>query len=138
MQIFIFWVVLIAIILGIYLWHTYRRSPKGFRFQVKLTIIFILLVLLPSVPLTFLVSDLLTRGVEMFLLPGVENSMSQSLEIIKSQLEEKGTIFLRTFPSKNKIDQDILTINQIFYLGKLNCKNRQNAFVHSFMDNPEI
>ncbi len=138
MQIFIFWVVLIAIILGIYLWHTYRRSPKGFRFQVKLTIIFILLVLLPSVPLTFLVSDLLTRGVEMFLLPGVENSMSQSLEIIKSQLEEKGTIFLRTFPSKNKIDQDILTINQICYLGKLNCKNRQNAFVHSFMDNPEI
>ncbi|HEX9971500.1 MAG TPA: hypothetical protein VGD14_05460, partial [bacterium] len=113
MQIFIFWVILIAIILGIYLWHSYRRSPKGFRFQVKLTIIFILLVLLPSVPLTFLVSDLLTRGVEMFLLPGVENSMSQSLDIIKSQLEEKGAIFFRTFPTKNKIDKDILNKNQI-------------------------
>lgn len=120
------------------MWLIYRRSPKGFRFQVKLTIIFILLVLLPSVPLTFLVSDLLTRGVEMFLLPGVENSMSQSLDIIKSQLEEKGAIFLRTFPTKNKIDKEVLTKNQIYYLGKLNCKNQQNAFVHSYINHPEI
>lgn len=138
MQIFIFWVILIAIILGIYLWHSYRRSPKGFRFQVKLTIIFILLVLLPSIPLTFLVSDLLTRGVEMFLLPGVENSISQSLDMIKFQLEEKGAIFLRTFPDKTKADKDILTKNQILYLGKVSVKNQQNTFVHSFIDNPEI
>lgn len=74
----------------------------------------------------------------MFLLPGVENSMSQSLDIIKSQLEEKGAIFLRTFPAKNKIDRDLLTKNRILYLGKLNCKNQKNAFVHSFVDNPEI
>ena len=74
----------------------------------------------------------------MFLLPGVENSMSQSLDIIKSQLEEKGAIFLRTFPTRNKIDSDVLSKNQIFYLGKLKVKSPENSFIHIFNDKPGI
>jgi len=115
MQIFIFWVVIIAIILGTYTWRLYRRSPRGFRFQVKLTVIFFLLVLIPSIPLTFLVSDLLTRGIEMFLLPGMEKSLSQSLDVIKFQLEQKGDTFFDIYPDAETVDDEVLNAHHIFY-----------------------
>ncbi|MDZ7318423.1 MAG: ATP-binding protein [candidate division KSB1 bacterium] len=115
MKIFFFWVILIAVLLGVYIWRLLRR----FRFQTKLTLIFLLLVLVPAVPLTFVVSLLLTRGVEMFLLPGVENSLSQSLEVIKFQLEQRGELFLKSYPNSSQLNQPILAANEIAYFAKL-------------------
>ena len=138
MKIFIFWIIIIAIILGSYLWGLYRRSAKGFRFQVKLTIIFFLLVLLPSVPLTYFISDLLTRGVEMFLLPGVENSLSQSLEIIRFQLEERGNIFFKTFPDANKLTNEIIQKNEILYVVKFQSTNQTRNFLYRFGAETEL
>lgn len=138
MHIFLVWIILIIIILGIYLWHSYRRSPRGFRFQVKLTIIFILLVLLPSIPLTFFVSDLLTRGVEMFLLPGVESSLSQSLEMIKLQLEEKGAILLSNFAGQARLEKNALLQHNMIYLAKIRVNDQQYGFVPSFVERQAI
>ncbi len=124
MQIFIFWIVIIALILGIYIWRLYRRSPRGFRFQVRLTIIFFLLVLIPSIPLTFFVSDLLTRGVEMFLLPGMEKSLSQSLDVIKFQLEQKGDNFIKTYPDVKSLTENVLKNHGILYYAGYNIKGQ--------------
>jgi len=115
MKIFIFWIVIIAFILGGYIWRLYRRSPRGFRFQVKLTIIFFLLVLIPSIPLTFFVSDLLTRGIEMFLLPGLEKSLSQSLDVIKFQIEQKGDNFFEIYPDMGGLSEQVLKDHGIAY-----------------------
>jgi len=130
MAIFLFWIVIIALILGVYIWRLYRRSPKGFRFQIKLTIIFFLLVLIPSIPLTFFVSDLLTRGVEMFLLPGVEKSLSQSLDVIKFQLEEKGDQFFRLYPEINDVDNSLLEKHGIVYLANFLVENKLQNLKH--------
>jgi len=108
MEIFVFWVFIIVILLVGYSYYLIRRSPKGFRLQVKLTIIFILLVLVPAIPLTFFVSALLTQGVEIFLIPGVERSLDESLQVIKFQLEEKGLSFIR-----NHSDWSILTASDL-------------------------
>ncbi len=136
MQIFIFWIIIIALILGIYIWRLYRRSPRGFRFQVKLTIIFFLLVLIPAIPLTFFVSDLLTRGVEMFLLPGVEKSLSQSLDVIKFQLEEKGDCFFKTYPNVKPLNENILKNNAILYCAAFNIQDQVPSLLH--LVGPEV
>ncbi|MFZ5517106.1 MAG: sensor histidine kinase [Candidatus Zhuqueibacterota bacterium] len=119
MKIFLFWVIAISLILAVYSWIIYRRSPKGFRFQVKLTIIFFLLVLIPAVPLTYFVSGLLTTGVEMLLLPGIENSLSQSLEVIRFQLEERGHNFFRANPAFRSLTREFLTMQSIAYIAEL-------------------
>ncbi len=126
MNIFLFWIIVITLFLGGYLYLIYRRSPKGFRFQVKLTIIFILLVLVPAIPLTSFVSGLLTQGVEMFLLPGVGESLSNSLEVIKLQLEERGEIFFQTHPEINQINNKIAQQNNIIYYANLKYGNTTN------------
>ncbi len=130
MQIFIFWITIIAFILGVYIWRLYRRSPRGFRFQVKLTIIFFLLVLIPTIPLAFFVSDLLTRGVEMFLLPGVEKSLSQSLDVIKFQLEEKGDRFFKIYPDIDKLDKNLLKNHNIVYLADFQIEDKSANLLH--------
>jgi len=130
MQIFIFWIVIIALILGVYIWRLYRRSPRGFRFQIKLTIIFFLLVLIPSVPLTFFVSDLLTRGVEMFLLPGMEKSLSQSLDVIKFQLEEKGDHFFTIYPNMKVLNENVLKNHGIVYCAAFKINAQSQNLLH--------
>lgn len=130
MQIFIFWIIIIALILGVYIWRLYRRSPKGFRFQIKLTIIFFLLVLIPSIPLTFFVSDLLTRGVEMFLLPGVEKSLSQSLDVIKFQLEQKGDQFFEIYPDMRGLSREKLNNHGIVYCASFKIKGESKKLLH--------
>ena len=131
MNIFFFWVTIIGIIVGIYIFSLYRRSPKGFRFQVKLTTIFILLVLIPAIPLTFSVSAFLTRGMEMFLLPGVEESLSNSLDIIKYQLEKRGEIFYNNFSDFDKLNPEILQKNEVLYLAQLQF-NDSNVDLYQF------
>lgn len=123
MKIFLFWVVAISLILASYSWHIYRRSPKGFRFQVKLTIIFFLLVLIPAVPLTYFVSGLLTTGVEMLLLPGIENSLSQSLEIIRYQLEDRGRHFFRMNSNLLQLSQASLKEQGIAYVAAFSIRD---------------
>ncbi len=115
MNIFLFWILVIAVLLTTYLYFIYRRSLKGYRFQVKLTIIFILLVLVPAIPLTSLVSGLLTQGVQMFLLPGIGESLSNSLEIIKRQLEEQGNYFINKYEKINQVTAPIAAQNKVAY-----------------------
>ena len=127
MNIFLFWIIVITLFLGGYLYVIYRRSPKGFRFQVKLTIIFILLVLVPAIPLTSIVSGLLSQGVEMFLLPGIGESLSNSLEIIKLQLEERGDFFFQTYSNVNMLTPKILKQNKIAYYANLTFEDEKTV-----------
>ena len=138
MNIFLFWIIIITLFLGGYLYLIYRRSPKGFRFQVKLTIIFILLVLVPAIPLTSFVSGLLTQGVEMFLLPGVGESLSTSLEVIKLQLEERGDLFFQTYPDVNPVSQQVVKQNNVAYYANLKLNKGKTIVVNVAGTNTEL
>jgi nitrogen fixation/metabolism regulation signal transduction histidine kinase len=105
MEIFFLWLTGTIIILAAYLsflWWRPRRSvfrtkPPGLRasgrFQVRLTMLFLLFALAPAVPLTFLVSSLYTRSMEILLVPQIESSLLKSIEVIKLQMEERGRRF---------------------------------------------
>ncbi|MBN2010231.1 HAMP domain-containing protein [candidate division KSB1 bacterium] len=119
MEVFLTWVGIVALFIAWYLIYIWRKSARGFRLEFKLTLIFILLVLLPGIPLLFVVSGLLTQGVEMFLLPGVEQALSQSLHTVKLQMEEPGHHFLLMHPTLEKVSPQILAEARVDYVREI-------------------
>ncbi len=97
MKIFIFWLAGILLALAGYLaflwWHPRRRS----RFQVRLTTIFLLFSLVPTVPLIFLVSTLATNTADVLLVPEVESAMLKAVAALKAQCEDTGMKLAQAF-----------------------------------------
>jgi len=138
METFIFWLVIITIFLSGYSFHLIRKSPKGFRLQVKLTITFILLVLVPTIPLTLVVSALITQGVEIFLLPGVENSLANSLKVIKSQLEERGQRFIACNPDWSKMNPSELKEFDVLFVSRYRLHDNRPVVIDEIVSNTTI
>lgn len=102
MEIFFIWLGGALIVLAGYLsllwWRPrvlFKRTsawPAG-RFQVRLTIFFLLFALIPAVPLIFLVSSLYTGSMQLLLVPQIQESLQLGLDAIKFQLEERGRLF---------------------------------------------
>lgn len=85
----------IALLIAGYLFWL-RRSQHGHqrsRFQIRLTALFLICVLLPAVPLLFFVSTLLTQSLDVLLLPEVEKSLLSGIEAIKLQIENHAQLF---------------------------------------------
>jgi nitrogen fixation/metabolism regulation signal transduction histidine kinase len=102
MEIFFLWFAGTLIILAGYLSYLWWRpgfpfiqnkKGKSGRFQVRLTILFLLFALMPAVPLIFLVSSLYTSSMEILLVPKIEKSLRQGLEAVKQQLEARAHLF---------------------------------------------
>lgn len=89
MTIFLLWLAIILTLLTGYLaylwWHPARRS----HFQVRLTALFLLFAMVPSVPLLFAVSSLATSTIDMLLVPEVEATMLAAMQAMKQQSEER-------------------------------------------------
>ena len=94
---FLIWISIIAISIGIYCIILWKRSKYQSRFRARLTILFFLFVLIPTIPLTLFVSYLLTQSAEMLLLPGVEEALSESLDVMRFQLEQPGQTFINYY-----------------------------------------
>ncbi|MDZ7292448.1 MAG: ATP-binding protein [candidate division KSB1 bacterium] len=101
MEIFFLWLAVTLILLAGYLsflwWRPglpfYRRAGrKSGRFQVRLTMLFLLFALVPVVPLIFLVSSLYTRSMEVLLVPKIETSLRKGIDAIKFELEERARL----------------------------------------------
>ncbi|MBN2201974.1 HAMP domain-containing protein [bacterium] len=98
MGLFLAWMALIAAGLTAYSLLLWKRKQLGSRFQGRLTVLFLLFVLVPAVPLTLFTANLLTRSADMLLLPGIGEALDSSLSTIRLQLEDKGRRFLETHP----------------------------------------
>lgn len=100
MNLFLLWLFIILLAFSAYLaylwWHP-RQRP---RFQVRLTVLFLLFTLLPTVPLIFIVSTLATDTADVLLVPEVESALTQSLTALKLQFEDTATRFVQATPSE--------------------------------------
>jgi len=101
MEIFFLWfagtLILLAAYLSLLWWRPdfplLRTKKKSGRFQVRLTILFLLFSLVPAAPLIFAVSSLYTGSMEILLVPKIQGSLRLGLEAIKFQLEERARLF---------------------------------------------
>jgi hypothetical protein len=137
MDVFLIWLFIIIAFLTVYTILLIKRSPKGFKLEVKLTIIFFMLFLIPSITLTLIVSGLLTQGVEMSFMPGIEASLTSSIQAIKHQLESRGERFINCIQDRSNIDQTKLLEHDVTFFGsyKINNKNiyeSNNISIHDF------
>ena len=97
MTVFIIWVCIAILLVGLYILILWTKNRHRSRFQVKLTILFLLFVFVPTVPLTFFVANLLTRSANVLLLPGIGDALQTSLETIRTQIEKRGISFLQEY-----------------------------------------
>ena len=96
MTVYLIWIAVALVFLGMYHFFIWRRNRIRTRFRLKLTALFLLFVLIPTVPMTFIVANLITRGADLLLVPGIGEALNTSLETIKTQVEERGEAFLQS------------------------------------------
>jgi nitrogen fixation/metabolism regulation signal transduction histidine kinase len=116
---FIIWIFLISAALALYSLFLWRRAKGRSRFQARLTILFFLFVLVPTVPLTLSLSMLLTKSTELFMLPDIEESLSETLQLMREQLAHTCGIFLNSKPTISDISTDDLEAFEICYAGDI-------------------
>jgi two-component system nitrogen regulation sensor histidine kinase NtrY len=127
MLVFFIWIGATVVLLALYSLSLWMRNRKRSRFQAKLTVLFLLFMMIPSVPLTLFVASLLTQSADMLLLPGIGHALETSLSTIRLQAEQKGRVFLEEHPDSETWDADLLRLDGMFFAGLY----RQNRGVAS-------
>lgn len=117
MTVFLIWIGIIGLFLVLYSLVLWKRNKKQSRFQAKLTILFLLFILIPTVPLTLFVANVLTQSADMLLLPGIGKALETSLATIRSQVEEKGRQFFSEHPDPYTWDTVVLREKGIHLAG---------------------
>ena len=117
MSVFLVWIAVSALILIAYMSFLWRRARIQSRFRAKLTTIFLLFVLIPTIPLTFFIASLMTRSADLLLVPGIGEALNTSLETIKQQVEERGRRFLEEHKNPNGWSTELLEAEGIHAVG---------------------
>jgi len=117
MPLFIKWLLLIlitAFAVSVFFWFRLRKAS---RFQGRLTLFFFLFVIIPFIPLSLFIGQLLMTSTETFILPQVEHSLTQSLDTFRDQLNERGLLFLNMVSDPVEISTKALQAAQMAYAG---------------------
>ncbi len=117
MPIYIKWLLLIlvfAFLFTIFLWFRTRRQS---RFQGRLAMIFFLFVFIPLTPLTIFLGQALIKSTETFMLPGIEDSLEQSLDIFRRQLNDRGHLYLESHDNIDAVPVAQLAADSVAYMG---------------------
>jgi nitrogen fixation/metabolism regulation signal transduction histidine kinase len=117
MFVFFIWIGLTVILLALYSLRLWKRNKKQSRFQAKLTVLFLLFMMIPAVPLTLFVANLLTQSADMLLLPGIGHALETSLSTIRLQAEQRGRLFFEAHQDPEAWNEAHLQKDQIFFAG---------------------
>jgi len=116
-SVFLIWVGSALFFFGVYTLFLWFRRRNRARFRARLTIIFLLFVLTPTIPLTFLLSNLFTRSADMLLVPGITDALDTSLETIRKQTVQEGETFLDELDDHPNWTKSMLESRHIAFLG---------------------
>ncbi|MCK4815401.1 hypothetical protein KA005_06500, partial [bacterium] len=117
MTIFLIWIGIAVLFFGLYIFLLWKRNHRRSRFQAKLTILFLLFVIIPTIPLTFFTANLITQSADVLLLPGIGEALKTSIETIRMQTEERGKVFLNKHSEPAKWTSSLLEKENIHFLG---------------------
>lgn len=116
MALFLIWIgILFLGVAGFFAFLMMRRN-KGFRFQTRLTSLFLLLTLAPSVPLIFLSIALINQGIESS--RTLEGVFDNAIAAIRTQLTDRNNAVLDRFNSEPNTNnsREILDSSGTHYL----------------------
>jgi nitrogen fixation/metabolism regulation signal transduction histidine kinase len=115
--VFLIWIGITGLGLVLYSLALWKKNKKQSRFQAKLTILFLFFILMPTIPLTLFVADVLTQSADILLLPGIGKALETSLATIRDQVEEKGRLFFSEHPDPYVWDIHALRKKEIHMAG---------------------
>lgn len=124
MKFFIIWIFIILGITLSFLLLIWKKDGRNSVFRLKLTALFIMFVVVPTVPLAFFSANLLTHSVNMLLLPGMSDVLSKSVDTIRRQAEERGSNFLTDF---TPVQWSEFLLNQHKIDGAISCKFKKGV-----------
>ncbi len=133
---FIKWLISIlifAFLFNLFLWLRLRKSS---RFQARLALLFFLFVIIPLTPLTLVLGQLVVTSTETFMLPEVEDSLTQSLDAIRRQLNDRGHRVLDSISDFDTINPQVLNSEQVKYAGQLAFGEGQTRLVDTVLVSP--
>ncbi|MCK5145783.1 HAMP domain-containing protein [bacterium] len=121
----IFWIWIILLIIGFTSYFSILkfRHKAHSPFRIRLTIFFLLFVLLPSIPSAFLISQLLTQSADILIMPGMDEALDAGLDAIRQQAETRGRIFLQDHEDSGQWTETTTDIANLHLLGhyRLHC-----------------
>ena len=131
MTVYLIWIAVALVLLGMYHFFIWRRNRIQTRFRLKLTALFLLFVLIPTVPMTFIVANLVTRGADLLLVPGIGEALNTSLETIKTQAEERGEAFLQAHDDYREWSTELLEEEGVNATGHYRLEGNSLVCLHS-------
>lgn len=96
-------------VLGLFCLIVWKKNPQQ-RFRTRLTIVFLLFVAIPTLPLTLITASLLTGSTQMLIPVQIEEALNLSLDCLKSQIAEKGTHYLNSHEGQDIWDMKALSM----------------------------
>ncbi len=91
------------------IWRKNRKQP----FRARLTIVFLLFVAAPSIPLTMITASLLSGSARILMPDQISDALVLSMDCLKSQIAEQGLRFLRENPRPENWTDSSLVQNRI-------------------------
>lgn len=124
MPVLIKWLVFILAFVFLFTIFLWFRTRKTSRFQSRLALLFFLFAIIPLTPLTLFLGQLLLKSTETFLLPGIDETLTLSLDVFKSQLNDRGQRFLQSINLFSEITPDKLQQAGFAYAGEFSTNDR--------------
>ena len=94
MKVFFLWAGVIFAITLFSLLIINKNKSGGSKFRVKLTALFVLFVFIPAILFVIFSANLITKSMDMLLVPGLDDVLSRSLDTVRKQAEQRGVDFL--------------------------------------------
>jgi nitrogen fixation/metabolism regulation signal transduction histidine kinase len=120
---------------AIFLWF---RTRKTSRFQSRLALLFFLFVIIPLTPLTLFLGRLLLKSTETFMLPGIDETLTLSLDVLKSQLNDRGCRFLQSVNRFSEITPEKLQQAGFVYAGEFSTNGHRQINIRLTPSAPAV
>ncbi len=99
-----------------------RRKQKGFKYQTRVTIMFLTMALLPAIPLILFTSSLINMGLDAIIRGDVADLLDDSITVIREQL------------IRNK-SADLLKLDSYLLTGDISEIEADTSFIYIYMIN---
>jgi len=140
MQLYIFWIAVIALFIGIYSIFLWKQSKRGYRFRARITIIFLLLTLIPVVPITLFLSGTLSKSLDTLISEDIEECLNSSIDVMRNELVKKGEYYLNIYLNDNFKKEEKLSLlkNEITALRKIDYDGNALSFDDVFTRDHQV
>lgn len=89
MTLFLIWTGILSFALTTVFIYRMKRKKQGFRFQTRVTIQFLIISLIPTIPLILITTSLINQSLDTYVSGRFADTLDDSIEVIRAQLVER-------------------------------------------------